>query len=991
MGYDREYDDRGRDDRGRGDRDRGDDRRGGGDDRRGGGGYDRRDQSGHRGGDDRRGGGGYRGGGGGRGGGGFRGRGGGGRGRGRGGGGGRGGAGGLKNEREERMKELDNMRLPGASSIEQIKGEMQHAYDPVSVKYCRAEDGDDRRRIRDIARETNDMPIVKVRGELTVGRPIHLKTNQFKIDINEEAKFYVYQAEFKKTSTGKMDKALKKEDHRKIMEQLGTYIGIKFAFDGEKIAITYKSLEGIKKDNCYDDRDRIVAKVEMETGKKPVPVEIMLTKITEMKMEKLAAYLNDDSDDRPSDVLQIIDIIFRTCPMLYSSIVTKSKSMFPAIANKKGAIPISDGREVWHGINQSARISHWKNLGTNALTLNVDVSYSIVMQGGKIDAILNETQNRRSLEESLKHLSFECDGQYYKFEGIDRFDVASCNVLDDGRQTNMADFYHRKKGIRLPGNSLVVKSTAKTMNGGRKSPKCFPAVLCTLLPGQKPKVESERHKAEMIRASAETAPTRMETIKGFVANEELYPKELEKFGLKLNKEPLEAEGRVLPAPEMVGGDEKQIKVHDGAWKSGTFYKGSCLKLWMTVMIEDFDGRISEHDFSDFVTAFGKHGNEKVGCDVKPPVMKEKVRTVQEFLALMESLKTKGKDPSKLDLILICGKDRGTEEYQGIKVLAELNYGVMTQFVRAKNVQKRAPDVIHNIWLKVNEKLGGTNWKVAVPLPHTQIPYMVIGCSFSHGEAKSIEPTFIGFAGSTKQGASGYVNYVGHQDPRLSVVTEGVLENAILHFVSEFMAKNDNAKPERIIWYRGGASEGSLQAILKNEMQVLRAIFKRKDPNYQPGITFIVSIRNHRQKLFAADAQDYAGQGKNVPAGTAMSGYGGGTPGTFHFHLASHAGCGTLNPTFYQVVHDDNELTLDSVVSMTYALSLDSKRCEKSISEVAPVRLASLRAERARNHYQGSKALIQNREIENSGMKSHLGDDINKITTRTAFKKNIFFI
>ena len=40
-------------------------------------------------------------------------------------GGGRGGAGGLKNEREERMKELDNMRLPGASSIEQIKGEMQ--------------------------------------------------------------------------------------------------------------------------------------------------------------------------------------------------------------------------------------------------------------------------------------------------------------------------------------------------------------------------------------------------------------------------------------------------------------------------------------------------------------------------------------------------------------------------------------------------------------------------------------------------------------------------------------------------------------------------------------------------------------------------------------------------------------------------------------------------------------------------------------------------
>jgi len=31
-------------------------------------------------------------------------------------------------------------------------------------------------------------------------------------------------------------------------------------------------------------------------------------------------------------------------------------------------------------------------------------------------------------------------------------------------------------------------------------------------------------------------------------------------------------------------------------------------------------------------------------------------------------------------------------------------------------------------------------------------------------------------------------------------------------------------------------------------------------------------------MFAANSSDYTGQGKNIPAGTAMSGYGGGTPG-----------------------------------------------------------------------------------------------------------------
>ena len=84
-----------------------------------------------------------------------------------------------------------------------------------------------------------------------------------------------------------------------------------------------------------------------------------------------------------------------------------------------------------------------------------------------------------------------------------------------------------------------------------------------------------------------------------------------------------------------------------------------------------------------------------------------------------------------------------------------------------------------------------------------------------------------------------------------------------------------------------------------------------------------------QKMFASNASDYTGQGKNVPAGTAMTGYGGGTPKSYHFHLASHGGCGTLNPKFYQVIHDDNGIVLDNMVAMAYALTMDSKRCEKS--------------------------------------------------------------
>ena len=58
-----------------------------------------------------------------------------------------------------------------------------------------------------------------------------------------------------------------------------------------------------------------------------------------------------------------------------------------------------------------------------------------------------------------------------------------------------------------------------------------------------------------------------------------------------------------------------------------------------------------------------------------------------------------------------------------------------------------------------------------------------------------------------------------------------------------------------------------------------------DPDYRPGITFVCSIRNSHQKMFCANSADERGQGRNVPAGTVMSGYGGGMPESYHFHLS----------------------------------------------------------------------------------------------------------
>ena len=131
-----------------------------------------------------------------------------------------------------------------------------------------------------------------------------------------------------------------------------------------------------------------------------------------------------------------------------------------------------------------------------------------------------------------------------------------------------------------------------------------------------------------------------------------------------------------------------------------------------------------------------------------------------------ALRKQGKDVSDLNFILICGGSNGDQakrDYEWIKLLAESQIGVYTQFVRGINVSKdchnvqrgKKPEICRNLWLKLNEKLGGTNWKIDCPLPPSSKPVMVVGCSFSHAEADDNgakgKPSVVAFTATYKQG------------------------------------------------------------------------------------------------------------------------------------------------------------------------------------------------------------------------------------------------
>ena len=86
-----------------------------------------------------------------------------------------------------------------------------------------------------------------------------------------------------------------------------------------------------------------------------------------------------------------------------------------------------------------------------------------------------------------------------------------------------------------------------------------------------------------------------------------------------------------------------------------------------------------------------------------------------------------------------------------------------------------------------------------------------------------------------------------------------------------------------------------------------------------------------------------------------------------------------------------QVYFDTLFNIVLSLKLNVRFLSHtfSISEPAPVRLASLRAERGLAHWSGALEIIQSGH--NRDAADHLRQDSNKMQTRSRFKKENFFI
>lgn len=310
-----------------------------------------------------------------------------------------------------------------------------------------------------------------------------------------------------------------------------------------------------------------------------------------------------------------------------------------------------------------------------------------------------------------------------------------------------------------------------------------------------------------------------------------------------------------------------------------------------------------------------------------------------------------------DLVFVILPNFPDNVYAMVKQAAELSTGLLTQCLRSKTLQNRIDDesTFSNLLLKVNAKRDGTNHKFYRPPKCLLVPCMIMGADVTHPspDARNI-PSVAAVTASHDPFAFKY-NYSWRlQPPKVEIIKD--LKNITRDHLMRFYKANKQCKPQHLIFYRDGVSDGQFDEVLKVELNAIRDACKSLQKDYQPPITFLVVQKRHHTRFFPCNSRDSEDKNKNVPAGTCVD-----TEITNYraqdFYLVSHASIqGVAKPTKYRTLWDDKNMNEDDLEQLTYYLCHMFTRCTRSVSYPAPTYYAHLAAARA-------KVYIENRQID----------------------------
>ncbi|XP_035233835.1 protein argonaute-3-like [Stegodyphus dumicola] len=575
--------------------------------------------------------------------------------------------------------------------------------------------------------------------------------------------------------------------------------------------------------------------------------------------------------------------------------------------------PLGGGREIWFGYHQSLRLGQWRpmvNIDITATTFYEKkpiLNYIADFMKTSVDGLRHIPSLRDSdikrISKELKSMQIEVNHlrNYRRKYRILRLTRESANRLSfpldiNGRRTEMtvAEYFRGHHNRRLEFGHLpclqVNPETKKVY---------LPLEVCDMVEGQhcKKKLE-DRQNAEMIKFTARAPRDRFNEIRDIIRTANYNQDDhLREFGMRVYCEPLKLEGRVLEAPNvqyktMKSPDLIRIKPKDGSWdmRDKEFFRPAVIQNW--VLLSFAHPRFCSLEMlNTFAQMLCRVAHETGITMSRPELIDIKNPASVRVETVLKDVKRKFN--AELAVVVVPAAHKTI--YGDVKQAAETEIGLCTQCIKDENVKRCKPALVSNLCQKINAKMGGIN-NALTPGEKPKImsrPVIIIGADVTHpGPSQDVKPSLAAAVGSLDAHPSRYAvtckaqTNVDEKKQAMEIILD--LKDMVIDLLKAFYRNTKGKKPEKIIFYRDGVSEGQFEKVREHEVRCIREACRSLGEDYQPGITFIVVQKRHHTRFMPEDSREGTGRMRNMPPGTTVD-----TtvthPLNFDFFLCSHFG------------------------------------------------------------------------------------------------------
>ncbi|KAF8791225.1 Protein argonaute-2-like protein [Argiope bruennichi] len=811
---------------------------------------------------------------------------------------------------------------------------------------------------------TPALPAKPTPGKL--GRPIKLIANLFNFQA-PSGNIYHYDVEISNSGRSMTTRQLPPTPSAATPEE--EFEGRHPAYDGMKNMYTREPLKigkELKRDVYLeeavpgDPRGK-----KKETFKITIkPVQKTETHDCAISLDPLHALFAGTVTSVPQEAVMAMETILRHGPCKHATPIGRS-FYYPPLP--QDIHPLGGGLEIWFGYHQSFRLGQWKPL------VNINITATAFYQKGPILKFIadflhiedRELQQMKCLKDSditkigkqLKsarieviHLKYRRKYRVVNLTKDSAQNKIFNNTTADGQSVKMSVaqyFALNYTPLKYPNLPCI---QVNPENRGI----FIPIEVCHLVEGQHFRAKlDDKQSAQMIRFTSQPPKKRLEEIKETITsarfNEDPCVRE---FGLKVSTEPLSLEGRVLEPPDVIYKDNKKVTPHDGSWniKGRQYLKGAKINTWVLLSFSNinFCGYPALERFAELLCRIAW----EQGIVISHPAI---IDIIDIHRRNIKSILTEVKDKYDANLVVIVVPANDKVVYGEIKHVAETMLGLNTQCIKDNNIVFNCNvPLVSNVCQKINAKTGGVNNTLTFDEPPSIMrkPVIIIGADVTHpGPSVEMKPSIAACVGSLDYYPFRYAVKLSLQkstnESKESIEIILNLKEMVIELLKRFYIHTRGKKPEKILFYRDGVSEGQFYQVKQEEVKSIREACTALESCYQPGITFIVVQKRHHVRFFPEDARTGVGKMRNVPPGTTVD-----TtvvhPLNYDFFLCSHFGLqGTSRPAHYTVIEDDNEFGSDDLQKLTYYLCHTFGRCTRSISIPTPVQYAHLAAFRAR--------------------------------------------